>query len=218
MSAQRREPPEPTPDAPRDEEDPYGIVPDGFLAQYPAADTIAEALRMAERAASETDPDEFERCPRCLSTQLRQKPGTAAMPHKREGNIKCMACQSHAETALPSLVDAQRTADHAPTTDRETDRPRCRECLSTALYPKPEGAPGPDTDWACLDCQTHFDDALPSWNAVRRGDATREELAAIGAAFREHDDVEFRSPAARATRRAESYGPSEQATLEEVRE
>ena len=95
-----------------DEMDPFGIVPDEFMKRYPDANSIAEALREAERDATKSDPDEFPRCPECLSTRLRKKPGHAEMAHKRPEDYKCTGCGAHFDEPAPSR-EAARPGEQA---------------------------------------------------------------------------------------------------------
>ena len=164
--------------------DPHDIVPDAFRERYSHAESVSEALAIAENEASDTDPDEFERCPSCLSVRLRTKPSGKDIPNKVDGDMKCTGCGEHFDNPLPSLVEARRDADHAPDTDRETERQRCRECLSTDLYPVPDRAPAVAVNWVCLDCGSRFDDALPSYNATVRGEASSAERKRIGELLR----------------------------------
>jgi hypothetical protein len=163
-------------DAP-DPVDPYGIVPDSFTDDW-NADSIAEALAKAEAAPSTTDPRAQQRCPDCLAARL------TPLPDDRGADWACTECHGRHDAVLPSERDAARQADHAPDTDRESALPRCRGCLSTALYPIPERAPL-DARWACLDCGERFDTALPSELDTRRGEATKAEKARIGEVMRE---------------------------------
>ena len=87
------------------ERDPHGVIPDSFLERYPAADSIREALRMAEReaAADRFELESRERCPECESTRLRKKHESVAdQPNRREGAYKC-ANGHHFDTPLPSV-------------------------------------------------------------------------------------------------------------------
>ena len=87
--------------APTDRErDPHDIVPDSFLKRYPAADSIREALRMAEReaAADWVDREDRPRCPNedCHGTRIRRKHDSVAdQPNRREGAYKCGGCGNH---------------------------------------------------------------------------------------------------------------------------
>ena len=89
--------------------DPYGIVPEGFVERYDGASTIAEALRMAERETSKTDPDEFSRCPDpdCGSIRLRKKAGSVEMEHRKDTAMKCTSCGLHFDDPAPSREDCR---------------------------------------------------------------------------------------------------------------
>jgi ribosomal protein L37AE/L43A len=192
-------------DAP-DSHDPYGIVPEGFTDAWDA-DSIPQALKNAESAPSTTDPREQQRCPHCLAARL-----TPLTADYTSDEWECTQCNRRFATPLPSQATAARNAPHAPATDRDAAKPRCRRCLSTALYPAPEAAPIGDR-WACLECGAGFDQALPSRAAVVRGDVTAAEKQAIGAAF-------GRGVSWEGVRKADvkPIGETEEATLEEVGE
>lgn len=87
-----------------DENDPYGIISDGFCEAY-GADTIPEALETARRVAGTTPDEEKERCPNCASVRLRAKPGTSNMPHKRNTNMKCTGWRPHFDEPCPPLAE-----------------------------------------------------------------------------------------------------------------
>lgn len=83
-------------------DDPYGIVPDDFMSDYPAASTIGEALRLAELAAADTDPRDAERCPECESIRITTKSKHVEMEHKRSEAMKCESCGAHFDEPLES--------------------------------------------------------------------------------------------------------------------
>jgi len=99
--------------------DPHDIVPDAFRRRHPDASTVAEALRQAERAATNSDPDEFPRCPECLSVRIRRKDGHLSMDHKIEAAYKCSNCGGHFDEPAPSR-EAARPGEQA--TLREVTR------------------------------------------------------------------------------------------------
>jgi len=173
MSAQHARPDDAEPPEPVD---PYGIVPDSFTDDWDA-DSIPEALAKAEAAPSTTDPRDQQRCPNCLTARL------TPLPDDRGADWACTECNKRHDAVLPSQAEAARQAAHAPDTERDAARPRCRGCLSTRLYPVPESAPAADR-WACLDCGAGFDDALPSALDTRRGEATQAEKQRIGEVMR----------------------------------
>jgi DNA-directed RNA polymerase subunit RPC12/RpoP len=88
------------------EADPHDIVPDSFLEQYPEADSIADALRAAERAPSTTDRDALPRCPDCGSTKLQLKTGSADRERAIDTAYKCNHCGSHVDDPAPSVNEA----------------------------------------------------------------------------------------------------------------
>jgi len=85
--------------------DPYGIVPEGFVANYNAS-SIPEALDKAEQAASRTPTDEMRRCPECGSVRIRIKPGAVAVEHQRDEAYKCDNCPAHFDEPAPSREEA----------------------------------------------------------------------------------------------------------------
>jgi ribosomal protein L37AE/L43A len=186
--------------------DPYGIVPDSFTDDW-GADSIPEALAKAEAAPSTTDPRAQQRCPDCLAARL-----TPLTEEYSSGEWACTECHARPAAVLPSQIEAERNAEHFPKHDGDPGSARCRNCLSTALYPFPESAPADDR-WGCLDCGAGFDDALPSRRAQQRGEITRAEKRAVGEAF--SGAVEWsgvRKP------EVEPVGETEQVGFEEVRD
>jgi len=101
-----------TPDPAGRQRDPYGIIPEGFLAAY-GATSIPEALRTAEQAPSSTNPYDMSRCPECGSTVVIPKPGHREISNKRDGAYKCGECPAHFDEPAPSKLEAaqQRVAD-----------------------------------------------------------------------------------------------------------
>jgi len=186
--------------------DPYGIVPEGFLDDW-NADSIADALQNAEAAPSTTDQRQQRRCPNCLAARL-----TPLTDDYSDGEWACTECHARPAAVLPSQADAERQAAHYPKHEGDPGTARCRECLSTALYPFPDSAPADDR-WGCLDCGAGFDRALPSRRAQERGEITRAEKDAVGAAF--SGSVEWSG-----VRKAEvePVGETEATTLGGVRE
>jgi transposase-like protein len=85
--------------------DPHNVVPAGFLENYPAADTIREALRLAEQETSTTDHDEMPRCPACKSVNITRKCDWRDQPNRREGDCKCQNCGEHFAEPAPSVAD-----------------------------------------------------------------------------------------------------------------
>ncbi|RAW44076.1 hypothetical protein DQW50_16260 [Halorubrum sp. 48-1-W] len=90
------------------------IAPDDFVARSPAS-TLREALRIAERQTSR-DVDQLPRCPDCLSTQIRSKPGALEMTHKRDEQFKCTNCGEHFDEPAPSREE-ERDGEQATLTD-----------------------------------------------------------------------------------------------------
>jgi len=86
--------------------DPYGIVPDDFVARS-SASTIRGALREAEQQTSR-DPNALPRCPEsgCGSVQLVRKRSARTMPHKVDTAYKCKACGAHFDDPRPSIEDS----------------------------------------------------------------------------------------------------------------
>jgi len=82
MSALQR-PGKNSPDTTREDAPPdidaYEIdIPEDFVAAYPAADTVVEALRLAEQApAHDADDTDDRECPRCSSVRIKVKTGVS---------------------------------------------------------------------------------------------------------------------------------------------
>jgi len=128
MSTNARPPSDPTD---RDPADPYGIIPEGFLAAYNAS-SIPEALRKAERAPSTTNPFEQRRCPACGSTKVIPKTGHREMPQKRETEFKCGECPTHFDSPRDSkLAEAKQRA--AECRDRPSTAERYAESEQAGL-------------------------------------------------------------------------------------
>jgi hypothetical protein len=89
-----------TPDATRDDAPPdinaYEIaIPEGFVGAYPAADTVAEALRLAEQApAHDADTTADRECPRCSSVRIKRKTG-ADSQQTHATDFVCTHCRTH---------------------------------------------------------------------------------------------------------------------------
>jgi DNA-directed RNA polymerase subunit RPC12/RpoP len=98
MSAQPRE--TTTSDATADDVPPdinaYAIdIPEGFVAAYPTADTVAEALRLAEQAPAHDAADTEDReCPRCSSVRIKRKTG-ADSQQTHATDFVCTHCRTH---------------------------------------------------------------------------------------------------------------------------
>ena len=108
MSADRPDPGQFVDERERDGwHDPHDIVPDSFRKRHPDASTVAEALRQAERAATNSDPDEFPRCPDCLSVRIRRKDGHLSMDHKIDAAYKCSNCGAHFDEPAPSREECR---------------------------------------------------------------------------------------------------------------
>ena len=113
-----------------DPRDPHDVVPDDFMARFPSADTIREALAQAvaeverERGASDDAP----RCPACRNANIRRKrddmrPQPSERPvddasqvdlggerieavqHRRPEAFKCLSCGAHFDEPLPPLCE-----------------------------------------------------------------------------------------------------------------
>jgi hypothetical protein len=99
MSALQR-PGKNSPDTTRDDAPPdidsYAIdIPDGFVAAYPTADTVAEALRLAEQApAHDADTTDDRECPRCSSVRIKRKTGVGSQ-QTHETAFVCTSCRTH---------------------------------------------------------------------------------------------------------------------------
>jgi DNA-directed RNA polymerase subunit RPC12/RpoP len=76
--------------------DAYEIeIPDGFVAAYPTADTVVEALRLAEQAPAHDAADTDDReCPRCSSVRIRRKTGVSSQ-QTHETEWVCTHCRTH---------------------------------------------------------------------------------------------------------------------------
>jgi len=98
-----------------------------------------------------------------------------------------------------SIPEALRTAEQAPSSTNPYDMPRCPECGSTVVIPKPGHRTMPnkrDTEYKCGESPTHhFDEPAPSkLEAAQQRAAERRERPET----------------------AEQYAQSEQARLDEV--
>jgi len=78
----------------------YAIdIPADFVAAYPAADTVAEALRLAEQApAHDADTTDDRECPRCSSVRIRRKTGVSSQ-QTHETEWVCTSCRTHFDSA-----------------------------------------------------------------------------------------------------------------------
>jgi len=92
--------------------DAYAIeIPQAFVDAYPAADTVVEALELAEEAPSTTE-GEMKECPRCDSVRLSPK-SNGTQKHKRTEGYTCENCglhvsdPEHPETAEFAFPDGQ---------------------------------------------------------------------------------------------------------------
>jgi DNA-directed RNA polymerase subunit RPC12/RpoP len=89
-----------TPDTTRDDAPPdinaYEIaIPEGFVGAYPAADTVAEALRLAEQApAHDADTTADRECPRCSSVRITRKTGYDSQQEHTTQWV-CTHCRTH---------------------------------------------------------------------------------------------------------------------------
>lgn len=200
-------------DAP-DSHDPYGIVPDDFCENW-NAETIPQALSNAESAPSTTAPAERPRCPDCLSVDLTPRASHAMTAADSGGGWRCHDCASVVTDALPPLAAARRDAAHAVETDREAVRPRCRGCLSTALYPVPERAPL-EVRWGCTACGDTFDEPLPSRRATVRGDLDPPTRTAIREARQQREGIDAADLESITKADVEPIGETEAVTLGEV--
>ena len=104
MSADRPDPDEFVDERDAGGADPYGIVPDEFLARS-SASTIGGALREAEQQTSR-ERRELPRCPDCGSVQLVRKSPHEEMAHKVDTAFKCRACGEHFDEPAPSVEEA----------------------------------------------------------------------------------------------------------------
>lgn len=91
----------------RSPRDPHDIVPDGFLARFPEAETIREALQLAERDPSTTDPDSQPRCPYCGNTKIKRKTAWTDHPNEKAEGWKCDtgSCGEHFEEPAPPIEE-----------------------------------------------------------------------------------------------------------------
>jgi transposase-like protein len=77
--------------------DPYGVVPDGFCRAWNAT-SIPEALRKAEKAPSTTPQSVEDKCPECGSCQVRAKQGNVTLGQKDQKidtQYQCNGCGTH---------------------------------------------------------------------------------------------------------------------------
>ena len=138
-----------TADAP----DGHDLIPDDFVATWDEeADreitTVAEALRVAERAPSTTPDTERRRCPDCLSVKIMPRPDSTPA-------YACGECSATFATPLPAPTDARTRAAHAPETG---SLPACPDCEGEPLYPVPSGV-SVAARWLCGDCGGRFERA-----------------------------------------------------------
>ena len=72
------------------ENDPFGVVPDGFCDAW-GADTIPEALAIAEGAPGTTPNEEKPRCnePGCWTTRLHVKTASRDIPNQVDTKYRC---------------------------------------------------------------------------------------------------------------------------------
>ena len=96
------------------ENDPFGVVPDGFCDAW-GADTIPEGLERAERAPSSTPEEEHRRCPVCGSVRVRKKIKRRDVPNARPEPFKCTSCYQHFEKPItpndPETMHGKSTTD-----------------------------------------------------------------------------------------------------------
>jgi DNA-directed RNA polymerase subunit RPC12/RpoP len=80
--------------------DSYAIdIPEAFVAAYPAADTVVEALRLAEQApAHDADTTDDRECPRCSSVRIKRKTGVDSQ-QTHETEFVCTHCRTHFDSA-----------------------------------------------------------------------------------------------------------------------
>jgi len=148
---------------PASDPDPYGIVPDDFVAVWNSQTeqtitTIAEALRVAEQAPSTTPRSEMDRCPAkgCGSVKLRYKPGEE-QSNSREGVYQCVRCKAHLTDPLP------------PRAAFDVAEPVCPGCRSWRLRTRVGGGV------TCLDCGGDFEGAAEG--AREQGQTALDEVA-----------------------------------------
>ena len=100
--------------------DPHDIIPDDFVDRYPDADSVPEALAMAEREPSSTPKAEMERCPQpgCGSVKIRTKKSCADIEHMRDEPFCCEECLTHTDRKAPPLAESD-ISDPAKRTDFE---------------------------------------------------------------------------------------------------
>ena len=83
-------------------------VPEEFLERY-GADSVAEALREAEKDGSTTDYETVARCPSCYSVKIRTKKSKLAKkPNQRPEIRRCTECNHHFDTPAPSIEEVRR--------------------------------------------------------------------------------------------------------------
>ena len=98
--------------------DPHDIIPDDFVDRYPDADSVPEALAMAERETSSTPKAEMERCIACGSVKIRTKKARIDIEHMRDESYRCEECGTHADQKAPPLAEFD-ISDRAKQTDFE---------------------------------------------------------------------------------------------------
>jgi len=76
--------------------DAYAIeIPESFVEAYPAADTVVEALRLAEQApAHDADTTDDRECPRCSSVRIKRKTGVSSQ-QTHQTDWVCTSCRTH---------------------------------------------------------------------------------------------------------------------------
>ena len=90
------------------ENDPFGVVPDGFCDAW-GADTIPEALAIAEGAPGTTPNDEKPRCnePGCWTTRISPKTASRDIPNQIDTKYRCYNGH-HLDDPRPPIAECPR--------------------------------------------------------------------------------------------------------------
>ena len=156
-------------------------IPEQFIAEYGHADTLREALRLAEQAAG-TGPNTLGTCPQCYSTRLSAKTGYDSQQTHTAASLVCTQCRAHlgipggagsfdgdcrpvdprAEVIPVEVGDAARYhAIEGCTASGRTETLTAAEVVDRGLEPCQHDACQPAVQWrSCDHC------GAPTFNAV----------------------------------------------------
>jgi len=179
----------------------HPIIPPDFVDAWDA-ESVEEALRIAENAPSSTSKDEMHRCPAegCGSVKLRAKPGEK-QANSREGDYQCVACKAHIDERLP------------PIASYPVDGPVCPTCASWRVRPVPI-----DGGYRCIDCEDTFEEPFDTvrmtlhttdpFDWIADDDLADPDERGFGALLAGYDDETLTEVAIRVYRPWDDDGPS----------